>query len=137
MNQTTDLLGKCLTAIAHCNRNCYRLIGFKGHHSNFFDANSSSLIQMRGIELPVGNQSQQGSGNGKYSIEHYIPGGRSSPARRLGWLSLILAYICGPLAAWRFYCGRWKSGVFIFIVAGILAHAGLSLLVFGGWIKIW
>jgi hypothetical protein len=99
-------------------------------------ANPSSLIQIRGGVLPEGDQSKAYSRNGEYAIEYNIPipSAWSFPGRTLGWILVMLAYCCGTWAALRVYCGRKWSGALIFIIAGILAHAGLSFLLFEHWL---
>jgi hypothetical protein len=42
--------------------------------------------------------------------------------------------MCAWPGAWCFYTGRWKIGAGILIIAGVLAHASLSFLLFGHWL---
>lgn len=85
------------------------------------------------LKLPIGNHPQEGSSDGKYEIKYNIPERQPLPNRRLGYWLLFLAYGCSIPGAWYLYDGRWVEGFIVFVIAGILAHAALSLLLFGYW----
>lgn len=94
-------------------------------------ASGKSLVGR--FKLPVGDKSQSQGGEGQDSIEYNIQRSQSFKTRTVGILLIVLGYFSSCLAFFCWYWGMIWRGVFVFILAGVLAHSALSLLLFGHW----
>lgn len=115
-------------AVRQFDINSYWGVPIESRHSHFFHEYPGSLVQVHRFKLPVSEERQKDSCNSEYGIERNIPERKPFKITHIHKLHLR------GIGLFCFYWGRYWRAVVTLIVAGVLAHASLSFLLFGNWL---
>lgn len=83
-NGKIDIKRGCFSEVREFDINSYWGVPIESLHSHFFHANPGSLLQMRGLELPVSNESKENGNTGKEKIRCDVPERELVVKRRFG-----------------------------------------------------